>query len=418
MNVGLIIGGQQYTGGVYEFETALLGGLRDHAKESGHVFFVLNAPAGFQSEEFMADHLRFSDSGRSAPGLLGRALTKGVRIARNPWRDLTSRLSDSQMPMLDLDAVGDNIDILYYLAPQPIAADIPFILTVYDLQHRLYPEFPEVSVGGRWRSRELMYSTLIPRASALIAITDESKREMAELYQVRPQRIKVLPMVPIVSEPEDTPESSPGDVLERYGIPEGYVFYPAHFWPHKNHVGLLLAVQILREQHGITIPVVFTGSDKGNERYIRRVVEELGMAEQVHFLGFVPDQDMPSLYRQALALAMVSFFGPANIPPLEAFALGCPVINSDFRGAEEHIGDAGLLVDPKSPLSIATAIKSLHEDEALRQSLIERGRSRSGSWTMRDYCQGVLSILDDVAPLRRCWSNTEPYALPAPPRTG
>ena len=398
------------------FETALLRGLRDHAKQSGHVFTVLNAPAGFQSEEYSAGHLRFSDNRRPAPGKLGRALSRGARIARRPWRDRASDLWGSEMPMLRLDDLSDKIEILYYLAPQPIAADIPFILTVYDLQHRLYPEFPEVSVDGRWRSRERMYSALIPRASTLITITEESKREVTELYQVRPDRIKVLPMVPIASESGVAPEDRQVDVLEKYGIPGGYLFYPAHFWPHKNHVGLLLAVQLLRDQYGTTIPVVLTGSDKGNERYIRRVVEELGLTGQVHFLGFVPDRDMPSLYREALALAMVSYFGPANIPPLEAFALGCPVINSDFRGAEEHIGDAGLLVDPKSPLSIATAIKSLHEDDALRQTLIDRGLSRSGTWTMRDYCDGVLSILDDMAPLRRCWSSTEQYALPAPPR--
>jgi glycosyltransferase involved in cell wall biosynthesis len=93
-------------------------------------------------------------------------------------------------------------------------------------------------------------------------------------------------------------------------------------------------------------PVVFCGSDKGNESYIKQMAAELDLADQVKFLGFVPQEDLCSLYRNAFALTYVTFNGPNGLPPLEAFALGCPVVASKILG--EQLGDGALLVDLSS----------------------------------------------------------------------
>src|SRR5205823_751648 len=110
---------------------------------------------------------------------------------------------------------------------------------------------------------------------------------------------------------------------------------------------------------------------------------ELGLAGQVRFLGYVPDEDISALYRRALVLVMPTFFGPTNIPYLEAWSLGCPVITSDVRGLPEQVGDAGLLVDPRDEGALAEAIWRLRSDEALRRSLVERGRRKVAEWTPR-----------------------------------
>jgi glycosyltransferase involved in cell wall biosynthesis len=133
--------------------------------------------------------------------------------------------------------------------------------------------------------------------------------------------------------------------------------------------------------------------------------EELNLSTQVHFLGFVPREDLLSLYHNAFALTYLTFFGPENLPPLEAFALGCPVIASNVSGAQEQLGNAALLVDPKDPNQIALAIKSLHEDISLRYTLIQRGLERAHRWTGKDYVKGVFSILDEFEPIRRCWGK-------------
>jgi glycosyltransferase involved in cell wall biosynthesis len=116
-----------------------------------------------------------------------------------------------------------------------------------------------------------------------------------------------------------------------------------------------------------------------------------------------PTEDLIALYRGAFALAYVTFFGPENLPTLEAFALGCPVVASNVDGAREQLGDAALLVEPRDPAKIAAAIKTLYDDKDLRQILIKKGRARAERWTAKDFVRGVFSALDEFEPVRRCW---------------
>ena len=109
-------------------------------------------------------------------------------------------------------------------------------------------------------------------------------------------------------------------------------------------------------------------------------VESLGLDDNVLFLGYVPDEDMPALYRSARALVMPTFFGPTNIPPLEAFALGCPVATSRIYGIPEQLGDAALLFDPASVDEIFECLIRLWVDDAVCAQLAERGRERAASW--------------------------------------
>ncbi|MFM6004329.1 MAG: glycosyltransferase, partial [Sphaerospermopsis kisseleviana] len=166
---------------------------------------------------------------------------------------------------------------------------------------------------------------------------------------------------------------------------------------------LLLALKTLQQKYSLELPLVLVGSGTGHKSYVEAMAKELNLSNQVHFLGFVPQEDMASLYRNAFALTFVTFFGPDNLPPLEAMSLGCPVIASDVPGAQEQLGDAAFLVDPKKPEDIASAIKLLWEDNSLRQNLIARGLARSQKWTVEDYAKQIFAVIDEFEAIRRCW---------------
>jgi glycosyltransferase involved in cell wall biosynthesis len=234
--------------------------------------------------------------------------------------------------------------------------------------------------------------------------TEVGKDEVVNFYRVPPDRVRLIPH-PTPAFALKAPKDQGEEVLTRYNIPKGYLLYPAQFWPHKNHVGLLLAVRLLREQYGITLPVVLVGSDTGNLEHVRRVSDELNLSAQVHFLGFVSREDLIALYRNALALTYLTFFGPENLPPLEAFALGCPVIASNVSGSQEQLGDAALLVDPKDEKQIAAAIKRLLDDPVLVETLVSRGIARASRWTAEDFVRGVCSLFDEFESVRRCWGR-------------
>ena len=213
---------------------------------------------------------------------------------------------------------------------------------------------------------------------------------MEKFYGVPSERIKILPHpTPRFALNAQPPADS--DVLSRYGLSPGYLFYPAQFWPHKNHANLLRAVAELRDQHELLFEVVLVGSDKGNQQHIRELANQLGLGSHVHFLGFVSQQDLAVLYQNAFALTYQSFFGPENLPPLEAFALGCPVIAANVSGAVEQLGDAAILVDPKNVEEIAGAIRTLHNDLKLLAELVCRGRERALARTADHFVRGVFS---------------------------
>ena len=207
----------------------------------------------------------------------------------------------------------------------------------WDLQHRLQPFFPEVSANGEWASRERRASERLRRAARIIVGTEVGKAEIASFYQIPTDRIRVLPH-PTPRFALESADEQNASVLGRLGIPADYLLYPAQLWPHKNHVNLLLALRLMRDRDGLKIPLVLVGADRGNGDHVRKTIRELDLEGQVFYVGFVPHADLVALYRNAFALAYVSLFGPDNLPPLEAFALGCPVIASTFQAPRSSSG--------------------------------------------------------------------------------
>jgi glycosyltransferase involved in cell wall biosynthesis len=292
---------------------------------------------------------------------------------------------------------------MWFLTPATLPTRVPYAATVWDLAHRVEPEFPEVSNSGwTWEAREAHYREWLPRAAYVIVGAAAGGSDVARCYGVSPARIRVLPLVaPMRSLSEHA--------LKSRGAGKPYLFYPAQFWPHKNHVGLLLALKEVRERHALDLSLVLTGSDKGNMEYVRATVAKLGLTEHVVFAGFVSDDQLAMLYAEASALVFPSFFGPDNLPPLEAMQLGCPVIAADVPGVAEQLGDSAALVDPRSTGDIAGAIVRVCRDSAFRQQLIARGRQKAAQWGPRDYVREILRTVDEFEAERQCWSFDSEY---------
>jgi glycosyltransferase involved in cell wall biosynthesis len=313
-------------------------------------------------------------------------------------------------PALESTARRLGIELIWFLVPESQPVTLPYIATVWDLEHRNQPFFPEVSITGwTWEQRELYYRTTLPRAACVIVGTPEGKRQVERYYAVPAARIAIVPLPTPSFAPEDLREDA--ESFARLGVRSPYLYYPAQFWPHKNHVALLHALKILVDE-GDPHDLVLTGADKGNLAYVRALTAELGLAEHVKFLGFVERLAVVALYRRAQALVFPSYFGPDNLPPLEAFALGCPVVAAAVPGAEERLGDAALLFDPRDPRALATAVRKLQFEPGLREKLVRRGAERARACTPADYVRAVVARCDDLASVRGCWSSTEPYVHP------
>ncbi len=154
--------------------------------------------------------------------------------------------------------------------------------------------------------------------------------------------------------------------------------------------------------------LALTGRDMGNRDYIEEKIAEYGLQDCVVLPGFVSDAEMVALYRNAFAMTFASFCGPDNLPPLEAMALGCPVICAEFTGAREQLGDCALYFDPRDEQGIIAGVQAL-DDATLRQHLTTAGRELARGRTTAEYLRQMFSIIDEFAPYRECWSSREFY---------
>jgi glycosyltransferase involved in cell wall biosynthesis len=300
----------------------------------------------------------------------------------------------------------EGIQFIIYLAPWlgEIEMDVPYAVFVWDLQHRENPWFPEVSSGTEWDRREQNYAVMLRRAAVIYTGTEEGRKQLALYYQIAPERIHILPFatpgfaLEAASQPYEKKSA-----LAALDLPAEYLFYPAQFWSHKNHVMVLEACRIIREEAGWDLGVVFTGSDKGNLGYVQDYARRLGLEGCTRFLGFVDKTHVPDLYRGAACLAFPTFFGPDNLPPLEAFALGCPVVASDIPGASEQLGDAAILVSPIDERAWVKAILSLRE-VAARDRLVTAGHKAAAALNWDDYAQNMIGAVERFSAIRRTWA--------------
>src|SRR5215469_7695496 len=237
--------------------------------------------------------------------------------------------------------------LLLYPHPTPISFEtgLPYMIAVHDLQHRLQPEFPEVAANGEWEYREYLFRHGVRNALMILTDSETGREDVLNFYGqygIEPDRVKVLPFLPASYLPSEVSLEERARVRNTYALPERFLFYPAQFWPHKNHARIVAALGLLKQQK-IETAIVFCGSSDGSIRQkaykeVMSSAEEHGVIKQIRNLGYVPDQDMAGLYAEAAALVMPTFFGPTNIPVLEAWRFGCPVITSDIRGIREQVG--------------------------------------------------------------------------------
>lgn len=394
MHVGVYLPGlKAETGGGFTFVQDLAGALLRSADKSRHSFTLFCEPdvAARISSAGLPANVR-------ACGVKTRKAVARLRMAARHffpglvpiWRGRGA---------FEKAAAGEGVELVWYLGGNHDTLDIPYIATVWDVQHRTHPWFPEVSAKGVWEYREAFLLRHLKRASYIITGTQAGREELSHFYGIAPDRIRILPH----PTPAFALDASGGGEAGAAAVPRPFLLYPAQFWPHKNHVNLLHAMRRLHDTRDDAPDLVLVGSDKGNRDYIKDVAVELGLAEKVHFRGFVPIEELIALYRNAIALVYASFSGPENLPPLEAFALGCPVVASQFEGSREQLGEAAIFFPPESPADMAAAIAQVLDDQKLREDLIARGHARARRWTADDYVEGVFSIIDDFEPFRINW---------------
>jgi glycosyltransferase involved in cell wall biosynthesis len=308
-----------------------------------------------------------------------------------------------EQSILDDVLYSEGIDLLWILGPYSLDITIPYVFTVWDLGHRMLPCFPEVSnKGWTWDEREKLYQKMLYRATYIITGNETGKKEILDNYTVNPEKIHIIPF-PVPDFCFNNTEKTYCENNE--GIKSPFIFYPAQFWAHKNHVVIIESIAWIRDVKNIIIYCYFVGSDNGNEKYIKRVINRHKLENQISILGFVDRETLVYLYKNALAMTFMSLMGPNNLPPLEAAAFGCPLIISNIPGHIEQMEGAGLLVDAANPITIGEAILSIYHNPDFRKSIIAKEITFIEKYRNYSYFQQMQKIMDVYSLYCKTWKE-------------
>jgi glycosyltransferase involved in cell wall biosynthesis len=233
---------------------------------------------------------------------------------------------------------------------------------------------------------------LLARARRVICESSYVKTDIIRYFGVPEERTAVMAAPPLRQFLADETDEQLQGARIRLRLPEKFLFYPAQFWTHKNHLRLIEAFREVAAEVP-DLKLVLTGKKRDQYEAVMNAVDTFGLKERVCHLGYVEQGDLHAIYRLATALVMPSLFESVSIPIYEAFKVGTPVAASGILAIPEQVGDAGLLFDPTSVASIKDAILGIVRDPEAARLLGKRGRDRMAAMTPERYGAQLQNLL-------------------------
>ena len=294
--------------------------------------------------------------------------------------------------------------VCYYRPTECMDSNFPFISNNWDIGHRSTHAFPELIVDKTFERRDAFYKQVLPKSILTICESETGKKELIDFTGLGAHKIRVMPIFAGGVVSLSVSEERMMTIIENIGvIPFRYFYYPAQFWAHKNHIGLLKAFKKFKEVHK-EFKLVLSGSDRGNKGYVMEKTRELELSDDVIFLGFLPEEEVYSLYKNATCLVMASHFGPTNMPPIEAMELSCPVACSDIGGHHEILGDSAAYFNSYDYNSIYKALEDMACNRDSWLGKIEKQKSLSlfnSKYAMKCF----NNILKEAVVIRENWGE-------------
>jgi len=319
-----------------------------------------------------------------------------VKILRTriPNKFLNLSLSLLRQPKIDQlikKHSGSAIDLLWVPDPRPapVSSLCKKIITFHDLS------FEDFKYSFTAKTR-LWHKVLKPRQEAeeadkIVAVSQFTKGQLASEYQIPKSKIEViLEAATNDLKPLDLPRGF--QLIQRkYNVPKEYFLCLSTVEPRKNISGLIETYINWQAETSAEVHLVVAG-----KKYPKIFSDaKLEAHPNIHFPGFIEEEDKALLYQYAQGFLYPSFYEGFGLPILEAMQCGTPVITSDATAMPEVAGDAALLVNPNEPHELKEAIHNLHRDERLRQTLIEKGFKQAARFSWNKAAAQLLDLFND-----------------------
>jgi glycosyltransferase involved in cell wall biosynthesis len=399
-------------GGIQQFIMGLASGL-SRLQDGDEQYLFLSYP---QHRAWLEPHLRGACAPLDVAAPTGPP-SRGSGAVMSAMRWAFDRVADSRfggmlparIPNSDGAAERSGSDVVHLTLQAGFTTALPTIYQPYDLQHLHLPQF-FTPFALKWRVKT--YSTLAAAARSVVVMSSWVKEDVVRNLHVSPQNVRVIPWAPVTEEYPEPEAADLARIRKRYALPEAFALYPAQTFAHKNHLGLIEAVDVARRR-GVDLHVVCPGTQTPLLRVIQRRLAELGLDGRVRFVGYVSPVELRCLYRLARILVFPTLFEGGGMPVFEAFAARLPVACSDVTCLPKQASGAAVLFDPRDPNAIADAMILLWADASARANLVDKGVERVAAFTWERTARTYRALYREVAGRPLTSEDRELLAAPA-----
>jgi glycosyltransferase involved in cell wall biosynthesis len=264
-------------------------------------------------------------------------------------------------------AMCEKSDLIYISTVNlfPFNYTVPTFVSMHDIQQKFFPEFFD---RQELLYRDITYTLTAEHSDYIQASSTYMKENFLEHYPVlKPNQIFVI------SEGVDIDTFSKKEfkstALEKYQLPRRFLFFPGQLWHHKNHITVLRALQRLKKEKNVEVPLILTGAKFSASQHIFDFIQEHAMENFVRYLGKVPFADLIALYQSATFLITAVLYESSSLPILEAAAAGLPVIASRTPPNVEMSGKIEMnLFEPRDDQELAGLIWTVWNNPDLSRS--------------------------------------------------
>lgn len=282
-----------------------------------------------------------------------------------------------------------------YHEPNFLAFDFPgpTVITAHDAS---WVRHPETHPRERVRLMNRVFPRSLERAQRVIVVSDFVAREIHEVFGVPYARLRTVHNGVSAAFQPMQPSLTQG-LCQRIGVEHGmYVLAVGTLEPRKNLVSLIRAYRALPPALARRYPLLIAGMRGWQHSRVDQEIAALERAGLLQILGHVAEADLPALYAAAALFVFPSLYEGFGLPPLEAMKSGVPVIVADRASLPEVVGDAGPRIDPNDIEALAEAIRSVLEDQGLRQRLSEAGVARASGFTWAGCAEQTRAVYQEA----------------------
>ncbi len=322
------------------------------------------------------------------------------RVSNNPFVRL-----GYQLPM-ELGRLRPDLIHVQYTAP--LICPVPIVAVVHDVSYLDHPEFFSKS---RALQLKLTVARTVRRAARIVTQSEYSRKSILRVYGVDPELVHVIPLgVDPCFRPMARVAAESG-VRASCGINFPYVLTVGDLQPRKNQVGLVRAfAELLKAQPNLPHHLVLVGKDNWHGQEVREAARRSGVAERIHFTGFVTDEQLRELYCGCDVFVFPSFYEGFGLPVLEAMACGRAVASSNATSLPEVADSSALLFDPASIPEMVRAMRDLLVDAELRARMERLGVQNAARFSWERAARSTHEVYQMVAGRRAAATSTAPVS--------